>query len=152
MSTVTASLVPVPTSIAVKAAQNMLQWVELKRAKIREESICSVMRKRTVKTGWFKKRPVTRAEAEDIVDNELDPFCDDYDDDSPLRYEFYRHRIVGRGNETLAKHLLASAKVCDGNVIYLSIKDAYHVEDFAKWVDPTPALGTTKTQEATEQS
>jgi hypothetical protein len=150
MSTVTTSLVPVPTPIVVKAAENVLHAVNLVRAKTREETIREVMGERMVKTGWLKSRPVTRAEAEDIVDNEADPLFDGYEDE--FRFRFWEHRIAHKANETLAKHLLASAKICEGDVMYLGIEDAYIVESFTRWVDPTPALDAAKIQESTGQS
>lgn len=106
----------------------MLASVERRRAKERAEAIKEALATERRKTGWLRSRPITQAEAEQMVDG---PRCSGEDCLGwPTWNDYAWWRIALLGNETLAKQLRSGAALSADGHVYLNLEDASIVQSY----------------------
>lgn len=124
------SFAPFAVETVEQAAKNLKAHIMRQQQDKREEYIADVMKKRRINTSLFKRRAVTRQEAEYIVDHEV---TDTWGD------RRFHWENSGSSWATLADELLAACKHAREHTVYLSVADAATVEQFVNW---KPAVKT----------
>lgn len=122
------SLVSVAKQDATRAAGEILADVVECRKAAREKTIVDVLATHRINTGWFKSRPITRPEAERMVDEASQEIL--MDDN----WRLAEWRRVKQGNETLAKRFISAAHLSQDGCIWLNLAEADCV---ASWL-PKP--------------
>ncbi len=103
----------------------LYRWVT---APEREEIVLDVLANRRIKTGWFKSRPITRAEAERLVDEtDIEGLMD-----SDWRLALWRNTRAG--NKTLAEQPISAAHLSQDGCVWLNLAEAHCM---ASWL-PKP--------------
>lgn len=132
------SLAPLSAAKALQAAAAIHTDAKEQRAKKREKWIARILAEHRVKTGWFKRRPCTRAEAEALVDRSYHTTSWDQPWECATAWQIFQE-----GNLTLAKRLESAARHSADGTIWLSLDEFEVVASFLSEPPAPPTLTQT---------